>query len=61
MEVYVVSKICDWKYFCTEVVFVMTDEQVANNRLCDKRKLLQGSWYSKKNLFLGDNEQCHNN
>lgn len=43
MEVYVVSKICDWKYFCTEVVFVMTDEQVANNRLCDKRKLLQGS------------------
>lgn len=29
MEVYVVSKICDWEYFCTEVVFVTTDEQVA--------------------------------
>ena len=43
MGVYVVSKICDWEYFCTEVVFVMTDEQVANNGLCDKRKLLQGS------------------
>lgn len=29
MKVYVVSKICDWEYFCTEVVFVTSDEQVA--------------------------------
>ena len=29
MEVYVVGKICDWEYFCTEVVFVTSDEQVA--------------------------------
>ena len=29
MKVYVVSKICDWEYFCTKVVFVTSDEQVA--------------------------------
>ena len=29
MEVYVVSKICDYEYFCTDVLFVTASEEIA--------------------------------
>lgn len=43
MKVYVVSEICDNEYFCTEVVFVTADKEIAKE-YCDKYNVKYKGW-----------------
>ena len=43
MRVYVVSRICDNEYFCTEVVFVTSDENIAK-QYCEENSVKDKGW-----------------
>lgn len=43
MRIYVVSKICDYEYFCTEVVFVTSDEDIAK-QYCEENSVKERCW-----------------
>lgn len=43
MKVYVVNKMCDDEYFCTEVVFITRKEEIAKE-YCDKYNEKSKCW-----------------
>lgn len=46
MKVYVVSRICDDEYFCTEVLFVTRKEEIAKE-YCKKYNIKDRGWDEK--------------
>lgn len=49
MELYIVSEICDYEYYCTKVLFVTDNEQVAID-YCNKYNKHFVGWDGKTEL-----------
>lgn len=46
MKVYVVKEICDYEYYCREVVFVTLNEETAK-RYCNEHSVKDEGWDDK--------------